>query len=358
MKSVLSFDDVLITPRFSSIKSRRDVLVKTSFLGEDLFPLISSNMASVTSNIMATVMSEEGSKGALHRFMSVSDNVKEYIKSPKETYCSIGLGKLELERAQSLVHVGAKTLIVDVAHGANIEVVKMVKELRYLFRNNVNLIVGNFATEASIDDFKHRLGGYKVDAWKVGIGGGSACTTRKVSGCGLPTLASILDCSRVQEPIIADGGIRGSDDFVKALAAGAKVVMLGSLLAGTKEAASNLNVSYAGEPTHSKVGEELIPLPTNLGGTYCRVTKTYSGSASQQSYAAQGKESEWRTPEGESFEVPYVGQVKDVLQKLEAGLRSAMAYTGSSTLEEFRENAELVQITPAGNRESWAHGKI
>ena len=359
MKQVLSFDDVLIVPSFSSIKSRKDVSVKTSFLGENLFPIVSSNMASVTEYKMALEMQDQGAKGCLHRFMSIGDNIKEYIKSPKETYCSIGLGKLEIERAQSLVNVGCKTIVIDVAHGATIETVKQFKELRYLFRNNINIIVGNFATKRSIDDFKSFIGDYKVDAWKVGIGGGSACTTRKISGCGLPTLASIIDCSRVEEPIIADGGIRGSDDFVKALAAGAKMVMLGGMLAGTDEAASTLNVGYSGKLTHCEtLDKKLILLPTEIGGTYCRVTKTYSGSASSESYVAQGKEAEHRTPEGETFEVAYTGSVESVLQKLEAGLRSAMAYTGSNTLEEFKERAELVQITHSGKKESRAHGRL
>lgn len=358
MKQVLSFDDTLLLPQFSTIKSRKDVLVKTSFLDEYVFPIISSNMKSVTEYEMATAMKNEGASACLHRFMSIEDNIRQFIKSPGSTYCSVGLGNRELERAQALVPIGCKTLVLDVAHGANAEVVKQTKELRYLFRNNINLIVGNFATKKSIDDFKFHLGDVKVSAWKVGIGGGSACLTRKVSGCGVPTLASIIDCARSEEPIVADGGIRGSDDFAKALAAGAKVVMLGGMLAGTDEAASELHTDYTGSPTHIFHEGTYHPISLSQPGTYCRLSKTYSGSASEESYAEQGKKSEWRVAEGDTFEIPYTGPVRSVMQKLEAGLRSSMSYVGAGNLTEFKEKAEFVEITNSGKIESGAHGKL
>lgn len=315
-------------------------------------------MASVTGHVMATAMKDEGAIGALHRFMSISDNIVEYTKSPKETYCSIGLGNREIERAQALVNIGAKTIVVDVASGANIEVVNCVKELRYLFRKNINIIVGNFATKKSIEDFKFHLGDYSVDAWKLGIGSGSSCVTRVVTGCGLPTLASVIDCSSLPEPIIADGGIRNSGDFAKCLAAGATMVMVGGLIAGTDESASTLHVNqFYGEPTHVLKDGLYLSMKADQDGTYCRVTKTYSGSASAESYEAQGKTSAWRTPEGETFSVPYTGPLKDVLQQLDAGLRSSMGLVGAKDLIEFKEMAELVQITSAGERESRAHGK-
>jgi IMP dehydrogenase len=236
----LSFDDVLINPNFSFIKSRKDVNTTVNFLGLDIFPVISSNMDTVTTSKMTHAMRRYGAIGALHRFMSIEDNVKEYLASPPETIVSIGLGDAELQRAIALITAGAKRILIDVAHGANIEVVNQVINLRKLYDNNIYIIVGNFANQVSIKAFKYYLGDYKVDAWKIGIGGGSACLTRVVTGCGQPTLASILECTDIEEPIIADGGIRNSGDFAKALAAGATVVMLGQLLAGTDESPGDL----------------------------------------------------------------------------------------------------------------------
>jgi IMP dehydrogenase len=347
----LSFDDVLINTKFSFIKSRKDVSVLTPFLGLNIFPVISSNMDTVTNSTMATAMRQCGALGALHRFMSVEDNVKEYLASPPETIVSIGLGSNELDRAKALISAGAKRILIDVAHGASIEVVKQTIELRKMYSDSIYIIVGNFANKESIKDFKYYLGGYKVDAWKIGIGSGSACLTRKVTGCGTPCLASIIDCSEVTEPIIADGGIRDSDDFAKALAAGATVVMLGGMLAGTDESPSD------------PVGKVNVLMGWSQSSPPYPVTKSqpefkkYRGSASQESYVVQGKESEWRHPEGDSFLVPYVGPLAKVINKLETGLRSAMSYVGANTLEEFKESAELIQITNAGMIESSSHGK-
>lgn len=161
----------------------------------------------------------------------------------------------------------------------------------------------------------------------------SACLTRHVTGCGIPTFSTILDCKQSGEVVIADGGMRSSGDIAKALAAGADMVMLGGMLAGTKEA--------PGEIIH--VG----------GASY----KKYRGSASTESYKAQGKEAQHRSYEGDSFEVPYKGSVADVLQQIEGGLRSAFTYVGANDISEFRTNAEFIQVTSAGITENGAHGK-
>lgn len=329
MKQILSFDDVLIQPSFSDIKSRADVDVKTTFLGEDIFPLISSNMDSVTGSTMANAMLNYGAQAALHRFQSIEDNVKMYKSSPG-CLVSVGLGDSELERAAALAQAGATKFVIDVAHGANMEVVKQTKALRLLLGKEDAIVVGNFATGSSVKEFLYHLGSkYEIDAIKVGIGGGSACTTRIVTGCGLPTLHSINDCRSLGLSIIADGGIRNSGDLAKALAAGATTVMVGRLLAGSNESLS------------PQFGDN---------------QRTYSGSASESSYNKQNKRASHRTPEGESFQIPYTGPVEQTLQQLEAGLRSSMSYVGAKNLKEFQERAELVQVTHAGTIESGAHG--
>lgn len=367
MKKCLSFDDVLIEPQFSEIESRIDVDTRVDFCGVTLkVPVISSNMDSVTGPAMAKAMRHHGGIGALHRFCTIEENVEMYkeaifFKSYLDNIVSIGIGEKELERAEALYHAGANIFLVDVAHGASRSVVDQVKELRKLLTLNTKIIVGNFATAKTIRDFKYHLGDHRVDAWKVGIGGGSACLTRVVTGCGLPTLESIIDCSTVGDPIIGDGGIRTSGDFAKALAAGATTVMVGGMLAGCDESPGEL-VNQFGYTLNQKPDElhemmrEAAGIQEWLKGGYTPFKK-YRGSASKESYEVQGKLADHRTPEGEAFLVPYTGPVANVLQKLDAGLRSSMSYVGANNLTEFRELASLVEITSNGAAENKAHGK-
>jgi IMP dehydrogenase len=352
--SSLSFDDVLIKPKFSTITSRKDVNISVTAFGQSLLPIISSNMDTVTGSEMTHAMfnfgglAGPGARGCLHRFWSVEDNVKAFKESAKQTWVSIGLGEDEINRAKALYDAGAVTFVIDVAHGASSEVVKQVK----LFRQTVggmlpSLIVGNFATAESIQDFLNAVEDkYAVNGFKVGIGGGSACTTRVVTGCGVPTLGSLVDCSKVGVPLIADGGIRTSGDVAKALAVpNVKAVMLGGMLAGTNEA--------PGEPIYGPSMSSGCLQTADFTVTH----KKYRGSASKESYTVQNKDSSWRTAEGEAFLVPYKGPVKDVLQQIEAGVRSAFSYVGAKNLKEFQEKAEFITVTSNGLRESRPHGK-
>lgn len=338
----LSFDDVLILPRFSHVKSRKDVCLSTrigtSFLH---LPVISSNMDTVTENKMALAMVNAGGIGCLHRFMSIKDNVAMFRESNPLTWVSVGLGELELQRAKALIDAGAKTLVLDVAHGASIETAQQYNALRET--HSVDIIVGNFATREEIEEFLLHV--YTPPtAFKVGIGGGSACTTRIKTGCGFPTFASILDCRGMGQTIIADGGIRTPGDIAKALVVGASAVMLGGMLAGTQE-------------TPGEVQQEGF-IETQVGLVYSRQPcKKYRGSASKESYELQGKNNPWRTAEGESFLVPYKGPVLDVLRDIEGGLRSAFSYVNAKTLKEFQNNARLARITNAGIKENGSHGK-
>jgi IMP dehydrogenase len=346
-----SFDDVLIVPRFSDIRSRKDVSTVSEFLGDRVsLPVIASNMDTVTGPKMAVTMINHGAMACLHRFWSINDNVAALGAVIDQLdfapMVSVGLGKQELDRASALFESGADTFLIDVAHGATTAVVEQAQKIREIIGRENKLIVGNFATGRTITEFAE-YGKIRVDAFKIGIGGGSACTTRIVTGCGLPTFSSIVSCRKSGYPIIADGGIRNSGDFAKALAAGADAVMLGRLLAGTDEAPS--------EFIYERVAYEdrwgVLVQEDKITG------KKYRGSASLESYEVQGKVSEWRTPEGEAYVTPYVGPVTGVLQNLEAGLRSAMSYVGAHDLIEFREKAEFAYVTPGGASESRAHGK-
>lgn len=342
MIKALSFDDVLIAPEFSSINSRKEVSIRS-----DLFdgcylsvPIISANMDTITEGKMALAMAHAGGMGCLHRFLSIEQNIEEYHKATNHTIVSIGIGSNELERAEALYHEGAYNFVIDVAHGASTQVVKQYDELRNIMYSNANIMIGNIATGKNIRDIKSAISSrLKPDLYKVGIGGGSLCTTRIVTGCGLPTLYSVMDCANeIQgEKLIADGGIKNSGDIVKALAAGADAVMIGSLLAGTDETPG-----------------ELITQSDPYGGGFY---KKYRGSASKESYEVQNKVADHRTPEGEATVVKYKGSVESVIQSLVAGIKSGFSYVGASNLEELWVNAKFVEITAAGRQESTAHGK-
>ncbi len=362
----LSFDDILLLPKFSTVASRKDVDVSTMVANQYLnLPIISSNMDSVTGWRMTKAMKAAGGVGCLHRFQSIGDNVKQYLES-NSPWISVGMGKEELERAEALYAVGANVFVLDVANGANIYVVQQVQELKKLLHHSARIIVGNFASGQGIRDFNFHLG-TEVDAYKVGIGGGSACTTRVVTGCGVPTLASLLDCAFLGVDIIADGGIRNSGDFAKAMAvSNVKAVMLGGMLAGADEAPGDLYfkdrmLHYNPTKIYS-ITDTTVTWQNEKGvfttqREYGDQLKKYRGSASEESYKVQGKVADHRTAEGEAFYVPYTGPVKETLQQLEAGLRSAMSYVGASNLQLYQAKAEIIKITSNGLKENSAHGK-
>lgn len=355
MKEALTFDDVLIRPRFSTVESRKDVSLYSFVpnLPAMGLPLISSNMDRITGADMARTMLSYGAQACLHRFQSIEENVKMFKDShvvrhneTRQPAVSVGLGKLELERAEALANEGALCFIIDVANGASLAVVNQVKELRTILGQDRAVIAGNFATSESVITFLGLLNWKGVNGIKVGIGPGSICKTRLVTGCGYPQLSAIMGISKVLKnkdiALIADGGMSNSGDCAKALAAGADFLMSGSLFSGCKETPGEIFWKYAGS---YKTDEEYRSGYDNGLLKKHRPFKKYRGSASKESYEAQGKTAPHRAEEGESIFVPYKGPVKDVLQELEGGLRSALSYTDSRTLADFRFNAEFVRIT-------------
>lgn len=377
MKVALSLDDVLLSPKFSFIKSRKDVDPSVELCGLKLTKaLISSNMDTVTGVTMAKAMREAGAIGCLHRFWTIEENVKAFQDSPNDTWVSVGLGDKELERANKLLEAGAKTFVIDVAHGASIEVVNQTKAIRELIGEDKYLVVGNFATNNSIQEFKKHLGNVKIDAIKVNVGSGSACLTRIVTGCGLPSFESIVDCVKSGYPVIQDGGIKNSGDYAKALAAGATAVMCGKLFAGTDESPTETLFQVGKDPVQTKtqllsnIKYEWFHMHEDKkrGTTFEKfqervlnytkvVGKKYRGSASNESYEVQGKLASHRSYEGDSFLVPYVGSVVKVLEQMDAGLRSAMSYCNATTIKELQENANFIEVTNSGVKESSSHGR-
>jgi IMP dehydrogenase len=367
MKEGFTFDDVLIVPKFSEINSRSEVDISTG-IRELKFhiPVISANMDTVTEDRMSRAMLQHGGQACIHRFGNIERSVLLFKAGQLFTatdswspMVSVGLGSTELERAKALFDVGAHTFVVDVAHGAQLSVAKQILALREILGPYVNIVAGNFATGDSVKHFLEYVGG-SVDGIKVGIGPGSACTTRIKTGVGYPQLSAVLDVSRTIYKtgitVIADGGMKTAGDVCKAIAAGADMVMLGGMLAGTEETPGEAYFRGKWGLHLAKEYPELEKAENWFEGKVDKVKK-YRGSASLESYKDQGKEAKHRTAEGESFVVPYKGSVATILQDIEGGLRSSLSYVGASNLKEFQGRAEFVRITGATVAENGAHGK-
>ena len=242
-------------------------------------------------------------------------------------------------RAEALIAAGCDLLVVDTAHGHSQRVVEAVARIKKL-SNEAQVVAGNVATA----DAARALIDAGADAIKVGIGPGSICTTRMVAGVGVPQLTAVMDtsavCREAGVPVIADGGIKLSGDFAKAIAAGASVAMVGSLLAGTDEAPGEVFL-YQGRTYKAYRGMGSV-------GAMAR------GSADRY-FQEEVKDTLKLVPEGIEGQVPYKGSVHTVIHQLVGGLRAAMGYTGSPTVGEFQERAQFVRITGAGLRESHVH---
>ena len=294
--------------------------------------------------------------GALVGLITAQDVVRQ-LKSPKGTKdargrlrvgAAIGVQANDMERAERLLDAGCDFLVLDIAHGHADHCIDMVKNIRSNFAN-AQIVAGNVATR----DGARELVEAGADAIKVGIGPGSICTTRIVTGFGVPQLTAIMDSAAGiadtghNVPLIADGGIKTSGDLVKALAAGADTVMIGSMFAGCDEAPGS-PVIRDGQKV--KVVRGMASLGAAMG------RKAAEDSDAGVDESAESPE-DWDkvVPEGVEAVVPYRGYVKEILYQLVGGLRSGMSYGGAHTIAELHEKAEFIQITSAGVRESNSH---
>ncbi|MEN6482841.1 MAG: IMP dehydrogenase [Anaerolineaceae bacterium] len=468
----LTFDDVLLVPQYSKIRSRKDVSTTATLVpGIQLnIPIVSANMDTITETRMSIAMAKNGGIGIIHRFMSIETQAEKIKKvkraeslivenpitipatatlenarqkmaeegvgglmvvdehnhlvgivsrrdvllakgdqlaiadfmTPRERLivadlhvsietarqklhdhrieklplvdpqgriaglitaqdiikiqehpnatkdergrlrvgAAIGVRMDDFERAAACIDAGADLLVLDIAHGHSEHTSAMVRKLKISYPS-IPLIAGNVATAAGVQE----LADAGADAVKVGVGAGSICITRIVTGFGVPQLTAIMDCAerghQLNIPIIADGGIRTSGDITKSLAAGASTVMIGSLLAGTDESPG---APIVRQGRHYKVVRGMASLTANVD----RLKLDRGEDFGEEDWAEV-------VPEGVEAIVPYRGAVGDILHQLVGGFRSGLSYAGAQTIEELWEKAEFIRVTAAGKEESGPH---
>jgi IMP dehydrogenase len=338
----LTFDDVLIVPKRSSVYSRKQVSLQTRLVGDlaiDL-PFISANMDTVTELRMTEAMQSLGGLGVIHRFLADDTHVSLMNQVPGIRILAMGVKEADFDKIGRIERLDG--VLVDVAHGHSDRVIEVVQRIREQ-HPTLWIIAGNVATAEGAWDLLD-AGAHAI---KVGVGPGAVCTTRIVTGCGVPQLTAILKARaaidrwwdverRKAKPrtnhaptLIADGGIRNSGDVVKALVAGANSVMIGSLFAGTDESPGEV------------VRRDGLPV------------KLYRGMASAGAMQVIGVE---RTPEGVETHVPWQGSVATLLRDLEGGVRSGLSYCNSESIADLHsQTIEFIKVSGSAKQENMPH---
>ena len=344
IKEALTFDDVLLTPKYSEILPS-EVTTNTS-LSKNLnlkIPIISSAMDTVTESKMAIAIAKAGGIGVIHRNLDIKSQISEInkVKSKKLLVgAAVGAGPLEYKRAEAILKANVDLIVVDTAHGHTKKVGEIIRKIKRLKSNKTTLCAGNIATTEAAK-FLIKLG---AEVIKVGIGPGSICTTRLVAGIGVPQLSAILavrkGVGRKKVSIIADGGIKFSGDISKALAAGADAVMIGSLFAGTNESPGKI----------IKKNGKLFKSFRGMGS----IGAMNKGSADRY-FQTKQKDTSKYVPEGVEGLVKYKGSVEKIIYRLIGGLKSSMGYLGEKKIINLRNKPKFVKITKAGFYESMVH---
>ncbi|HHY83118.1 MAG TPA: IMP dehydrogenase [Clostridiales bacterium] len=322
IRDVMTSENLVTAPEGTTLSEAQEILRKYKI---EKLPIVDEN-------------------GMLKGLITIKDIEKaiQYPNSAKDQNgrllvgAAVGIAKDTMERVEALIRAKVDVIAVDTAHGHSQNVINMVREIKRKFPD-LQLIAGNVATAEAT----RALIQAGADCIKVGIGPGSICTTRVVAGIGVPQITAIFDCAQEADkyniPVIADGGIKYSGDITKAIAAGASVVMIGSLLAGTEESPGETEI-YQG-----------------------RRFKVYRGMGSMGAMAAGSKDRYFQedakklVPEGVEGRVPYKGPLSDTVYQLIGGLRAGMGYCGTSTIEDLRTKTSFIKITGAGLKESHPH---
>jgi len=343
IKDSLTFDDVTLIPQYSSVLPSETITYTKLAHNLNLqIPLMSSAMDTVTESKMAIALSKSGGIGIIHRNLSIEKQVQEVKKVKKNNFlvgAAIGVNSKDIERADELSKAKVDMIIIDTAHGHTQKVLFMIKKIKKKLKKCV-LCAGNIATGKAAKF----LADSGVDIVKVGIGPGSICTTRLVTGIGVPQLSAVLQVKKAlknyKTRIISDGGIKFSGDIAKAIAAGADAIMIGSLFSGTTE-------------SPGKIFKQKGKLFKNFRGMGS-VGAMSIGSADRY-YQKKFKNVSKYVPEGVEGIVKFKGPVNKIIYNLIGGLKSSMGYLGAKTIKDLQKKGEFVKITKAGFYESMVH---
>ena len=343
IKEALTFDDVLLVPKYSSILPSETNL--TTQLHNSLklkVPFLSSAMDTVTESKMAIAIAKHGGLGVIHRNLSIKDQVNEIKKVKKNNFLvagAIGTGKEDFKRAKNIIDSGVNLLVIDTAHGHSSKVLQILSKVKKISRK-IPVCVGNIAS----GEAGKRLYNEGADILKVGIGPGSICTTRMIAGIGVPQISAIMEVKKELKnkkiKIISDGGIKFSGDTAKALAAGADAIMMGSIFAGTDESPGK----------KIKIKNKFYKRYRGMGSI-----GAMSEGSSNRYFQKKYKDKSKFVAEGVDGRVEYKGNVSKIIYQLQGGLRSSMGYIGAKKLVEIKRNAKFIKITKAGFYESMVH---
>ena len=343
IKESLTFDDVLLLPKYSDVlPSETHISLKLTKKISLKVPFLSSAMDTVTESEMAIALANAGGIGIIHRNLNIKNQTNELVKVKKKKLnvgAAIGTNTEDLERAKSLIDNGCDLIVIDTAHGHSKKVLNTLTKLKKK-DFNVPICVGNIAT----GEAAKKLYNSGADIIKVGIGPGSICTTRMVAGIGVPQISAIMDVKKVLKnksiKIISDGGIKFSGDIAKALAAGADAIMMGSIFAGTQESPGK----------KFKLKGKIYKTYRGMGS----IGAMSSGSANRY-FQKNFKDKSKFVPEGVEGRVEFKGKVSEIIYQLKGGLRSSMGYIGAKNLKQISKNAKFIKITKAGFYESMVH---
>ena len=343
IKEALTFDDVLLIPRYSDIlPSNTNIFLKLTKKITLRVPFLSSAMDTVTESKMAIAIANEGGMGIIHRNLDIKRQSQEVLKVKKKKFlvgAAIGTNQEDLERARSLISNGVDLVVIDTAHGHSKKVLNILSKLKNIIKK-VPVCVGNIATGEAAE----KLYNSGADIIKVGIGPGSICTTRMVAGIGVPQISAIMEVKEALNnkkiKIISDGGIKFSGDIAKALAAGADAIMMGSIFAGTDESPGK-KFRHKGKTYKQYRGMGSIGAMS-------------AGSANRY-FQKNFKDKSKFVPEGVEGRVEYKGKVSKIIYQLQGGLRSSMGYIGAKNLIEIHKKSKFIKITKAGFYESMVH---
>ena len=343
IKESLTFDDVTLVPQYSSILPH-ETITKTE-LSKNLklnIPLLSSAMDTVTESKMAIAIAKSGGLGIIHKNLNPKKQALEVKKVKKNNMivgAAVGTNEKDIDRVYKLLESKVDLIVVDTAHGHTKKVLTMINKIKKISKNSI-VCAGNIATGKAAKF----LADSGVDIVKVGIGPGSICTTRLVTGIGVPQLSAVLDVKKAlknyKTKIISDGGVKFSGDISKAIAAGADAVMIGSLFAGTTESPGKI-FKYKGK------------LYKNFRGMGS--AGAMSAGSADRYFQKKSKNISKYVAEGVEGIVQFKGPLNKIIYQLVGGLKSSMGYMGSKTIKDLQKKSEFVKITKAGFYESMVH---